>query len=101
MSRDSCNNDRDGSDRLSGLYRDRENGWLFGVCAGIADYADVRPATVRLIVLVSLFFFFWTTTIAYAAAALLVRQKPLTWSGRCREYDFWRRHKAHDHWSHS
>ena len=22
---------------LRGLYRDRENGWVFGVCAGIAD----------------------------------------------------------------
>lgn len=85
----------------SGLYRDRENGWIFGVCAGIADYAGVRPAVVRLIALVSLLLFFWATVIAYALATLLFRQKPLTWSGRCQEFEFWRRHRATDRWSHS
>ena len=25
---------------LRGLYRDRENGWIFGVCAGLAERFD-------------------------------------------------------------
>ena len=27
---------------VHGLYRDRENAWIFGVCAGIAEYGDFR-----------------------------------------------------------
>lgn len=84
-----------------GLYRDRENGWIFGVCAGLADYAGVRPAVVRVFALIGLLLFFWATVIAYGVAALLFRQKPLTWSGRCHESEFWRRHRATDRWSHS
>lgn len=87
-------------DRPRGLYRDRENGWLFGVCAGIADYCDVGVAVVRLIVVVALYLFFWPTVLVYAAAALLFRTKPLTWYGRCREYEFWRG-REHDRWRHS
>lgn len=83
-----------------GLYRDRENGWIFGVCAGIADYAGFRTAVVRLVAVIGLMLFFWVTVIAYGAAALLFRQKPLTWSGRCHEFEFWRRHRT-DRWSHS
>lgn len=84
-----------------GLYRDRENGWLFGVCAGIADYADLPEIAVRIAAAVLLVLFFWATIIAYIAAAVLLKEKPLTWSGHCREYDFWRRHGGDDTWSHS
>ena len=84
-----------------GLYRDRENGWIFGVCAGIADYAGVPSGVVRAIAFVALLLFFWATIIAYGAAALIFRPKPLTWSGRCHEFEFWRRHRASDRWSHS
>lgn len=87
--------------RTHGLYRDRENGWLFGVCAGIADYFDVSPGIVRLIAVVALFLFFWPTVLVYAAATLLFRTKPLTWSGRCHEYEFWRGRDGHDRWRHS
>ena len=45
---------------LRGLYRDRENGWIFGVCAGIADFGNFRTATVRVIAVVCLLLFFWT-----------------------------------------
>lgn len=88
-------------ERPHGLYRDRENGWLFGVCAGIADYFDVSAGVVRVIAVVSLFLFFWPTVLVYAAATLLFRSKPLTWRGSCREYEFWRRHGRDDGWRHS
>lgn len=86
---------------LSGLYRDRENGWIFGVCAGLSDYANFRVGMVRTVAVVSLMLFFWPTIIVYAAATLLFREKPLTYAGCSRENDFWRRHSNHDRWSHS
>lgn len=86
---------------FSGLYRDRENGWIFGVCAGLADYGNLRTGTVRIIAFVCLILFFWATVIAYLAAALLFKTKPLTWSGRCQEYEFWRRHTTDDGWRQS
>ncbi|MGH8166662.1 MAG: PspC domain-containing protein [Woeseiaceae bacterium] len=82
------------------LYRDRENGWIFGVCAGIADYGDIPVLAVRIVAAAGLLFFFWFTIIVYLAAVLLFREKPLTWSGRCQENEFWRRHRT-DTWSHS
>ncbi len=86
---------------LRGLYRDRENGWIFGVCAGISEFANFRTGTVRIIALISLVVFFWPTVLAYIAGTLLFRVKPLTYAGRCQEYEFWRRHSGHDRWSRS
>lgn len=98
MSRDTWNLD-DGP--LRGLYRDRENGWIFGVCAGLAEYFNLRTGTVRVLALISLVLFFWITILVYIAATLLFREKPLTYSGRCREREFWRRRGERDYWSHS
>lgn len=74
-----------------GFYRDRENAWIFGVCAGIADRFNFRVGTVRIIALVSLVLFFWLTVALYLAATLLIREKPLMYSGERTEYEFWRR----------
>lgn len=94
--------DYDCDDRLiDGLYRDRENGWIFGVCAGLADYLNFRTGTVRIIVFVCLIVFFWATIIAYIAAALLFKEKPLTYAGHCKEYEFWRRHTTGEKWRHT
>ena len=86
---------------LRGLYRDRENGWIFGVCAGVAEYFNFRTGTVRLITFICLLLFFWPTVLVYIAATLLFREKPLTYSGRQREFEFWRRTRHGDYWSHS
>ena len=43
---------------LRGFYRDRENGWVFGVCAGLADRFNFRVGTVRVIAIISLLLFF-------------------------------------------
>ena len=98
MSRDSWNLD---FGPLRGIYRDRENGWIFGVCAGVADYFNFRLGTVRIIAVISLILFFWATALLYIGATLLFKEKPLIYSGSSREYDFWRRHGRRDHWSHS
>ncbi len=80
---------------LRGFYRDRENGWIFGVCAGIADRFNFNVVMVRIIAVVCLLMFFWLTAALYILATLLIREKPLIYSGRRSEYDFWSR----DHWS--
>jgi len=95
MSRDTWNLD---FGPLRGLYRDRENGWIFGVCAGIADRFHFRTGTVRLITIISLVLFFWPTVLIYLGATLLLREKPLIYSGSYREYEFWKRYSRDDNW---
>ncbi|MDH3265768.1 MAG: PspC domain-containing protein [Gammaproteobacteria bacterium] len=85
---------------LRGLYRDRDNAWVFGVCAGLADRFNCRLGTVRIIAIICLVLFFWLTAAVYIGATLLVREKPLVFSGCETEYQFWRRHHS-DHWSRS
>lgn len=82
---------------LRGFYRDRENGLLFGVCAGIADRFNFRVGTVRVIAVISLLFFFWLTAGLYLAAIFLIKEKPLVYYGRRTENDFWRRYGS-DYW---
>lgn len=85
---------------LRGFYRDRENAWIFGVCAGIADRFNLRLGTVRIIAVVCLLLFFWLTIAIYVGATLLIGEKPLVYSGRRTEYEFWRR-RSGDYWSRS
>ncbi|MDH4072260.1 MAG: PspC domain-containing protein [Gammaproteobacteria bacterium] len=84
---------------LQGLYRDRENGWVFGVCAGLAERFNFRTGMVRVIAIACLIVFFWPAVLAYIGATLLLRTKPLVYAGRIREYEFWRRSAGSDHWS--
>ena len=83
---------------LRGFYRDRENGWIFGVCAGIADRFNLQLGAVRVIAVISLILFFWFTAIVYLLAAFLIREKPLIYSGRESEQEFWRRRR--EYWRH-
>jgi phage shock protein C len=82
---------------FQGFYRDRENGWIFGVCAGLADRFNLRISAVRVIAVISLLVFFWLTAAIYVAATLLIREKPLIYSGQRTENDIWRRYRR-DHW---
>lgn len=86
--------------RLRGLYRDRENGWIFGVCAGVADYFNFRTGTVRVIAAVCLCLFTLLTASVYLAATFLIREKPLIYRGHRDEGEFWRRRDYSDRWSH-
>lgn len=85
---------------LRGFYRNRESGWVFGVCAGIADRFNFRVGTVRVIAVISLLLFFWLTAIVYLGATFLIREKPLVYSGRRTENEFWRTYRS-DHWRRS
>lgn len=97
MSRDAWNIDYG---PLRGFYRDRENGWIFGVCAGIADRYNLSVGVVRVIAVVSLLVFFWLTAAIYLGVTLLTREKPLLYSGSRSEYEFWRSYRRDD-WRHS
>ena len=90
--------DRDRSfGALRGLYRDRENGWVFGVCAGLAERFNLHLGTVRIIAVISLILAFWATAAIYLAATFVIREKPLVYSGARTEHEFWRRYE-NDYW---
>jgi phage shock protein C len=83
---------------LRGFYRDRENAWIFGVCSGLAERFNFQLGTVRIIAVICFVLFTWLTVLTYVAATLLIREKPLVYSGRETEYAFWRR-THDDRWS--
>jgi phage shock protein C len=57
------------------LYRDRHNGKVMGVCAGIADYTGINVFWFRLGVVILAFTMGWPI-LAYFAAGLLLNKKP-------------------------
>ena len=58
------------------LYRDPDQGPLFGVCTGIADYLGIEPWIIRLLTIISLFFVFWIVIPAYIVAIFVLDIKP-------------------------
>jgi phage shock protein C len=73
------------------LYRDRENGMLLGVCAGLAERFELNVLGVRIVAVVALICFaFWPVAIVYLAFGLLLRDRPLYYCGPDRERSFWR-----------
>ncbi len=73
------------------LYRDSENGWLFGVCAGLADIFRVNVAGVRVLAVALGWFFTVPTVIAYVVLGMLLRDRPLRYQGHSDERHFWSR----------
>ena len=60
---------------LRGLYRDVDNAWICGVCAGVADRFGFRLSTVRIIAVISLVLFFWLTAAIYRFISLWGRRR--------------------------
>lgn len=58
------------------LYRDRDNGMIFGVCAGLADYFGFDLKVTRICVAIGGLFFFPTVIIIYAILGLLLDPAP-------------------------
>ena len=59
------------------LYRSRR-GWFFGVCQGLADYADIPVFWVRVATIIAcLFTGFWPMALLYIAAAIFLRPAPV------------------------
>ena len=65
-----------GRPRSARLCRDRENGVLLGVCAGIANYYGLETWVVRVIAVTGLIFLFSVTLVGYFVAALIMDPSP-------------------------
>ena len=75
-------------------YRDPENGWILGVCAGLAEHFGLPIWGVRLIAAVLIWFFSVPMVVAYFVAALLMPERPLRYCGPGDERSFWRTHSS-------
>ena len=64
------------ADNRNRLYRDRENGMIFGVCAGLADYFGFSLRLTRICVAVGALFFFPTVIVIYVILGLLLEVAP-------------------------
>jgi phage shock protein C len=59
------------------LYRSRR-GWIFGVCQGLADYADICVMWVRIAAFVALMLTgFWPMFVVYIVAAIFLKPAPV------------------------
>ncbi len=73
------------------LYRDTERGKVAGVCAGLANYFDIRVKFVRLaIILAMVFGFFLPVLVTYILMALLRKPMPTQLFASEKEEHFWR-----------
>lgn len=59
------------------LYLDKRNGWIAGVCAGIARRLRVDPAIVRVAVIVTGLFLPKLVIAAYLIAWLVLDEHPV------------------------
>ena len=57
------------------LYLDKKNGWIAGVCAGIASRARINPAVVRVAVIVTGLFLPKLVVGAYLIAWLVLDER--------------------------
>ena len=74
------------------LYKDPRNSRCLGVCAGIADYFDVRPGVVRLLTIIgALMTGIWAFVCAYLILGFVLERKPEEMYERPEEDEFWRR----------
>lgn len=72
------------------FYRDKLNGKLFGVCAGIADYTGVDVTVVRIaIILLTLTGLSFMTIPGYILAAMFAPVKPARLYSDRDEQRFW------------
>ena len=60
----------------SRLYRDSNNRFILGVCAGIASYFGISPWVVRVLAIIGLAIFTPPTIIGYVILALLLPKAP-------------------------
>ena len=57
------------------IYRSKE-GWVFGVCQGLADSSSIKVKYIRMALILSMLFFnFWPVLILYLAASLFMPVK--------------------------
>jgi phage shock protein C len=75
------------------LYRNRKDGKIAGVCAGIADYFGWDVDVVRILTVVGALFFTLPALILYAGAALLLPEQPESLYREPEEERYWKRYR--------
>ncbi|WP_142849335.1 PspC domain-containing protein [Telmatospirillum sp. J64-1] len=73
------------SDLRFRLYRRPEDGWVAGVCAGLAEYLGIDVRLARLGWFLGLVFFTLPSLLAYLALAAFLRRRPPEGFGSPRE----------------
>ncbi len=58
------------------LYRDPDNGPLFGVCTGIAQYFGIEPWITRLLCVIGVFCLPWAVIPGYFIAIFVMDRRP-------------------------
>lgn len=58
------------------LYRNKKEGMIGGVCAGLADHFDFAPWVVRLVFFGGLLFFQSLAVLAYIVACVMIAKRP-------------------------
>ena len=67
------------------VHLDRDNAWLFGVCAGLAHYWGTDPAIVRVATVVGGLFLIKLTIAVYLVAWLILDDRPRSNSNHTEE----------------
>lgn len=62
--------------RTRKLCKDTVNGWIFGVCAGIAWWLGVKTWFIRILAVIALMLWTGPVILAYAVAALVLNRRP-------------------------
>lgn len=74
------------------LYKNPNEGRFMGVCAGVADYFDIRPGIIRLLTIIS---FFMTgafpTLVVYVLLGFVLEEKPEEIINDPEEDKFWQK----------
>jgi phage shock protein C len=79
------------------LYRDKHNGKIMGVCAGIADYTGIDAFWVRLAVFASIFVTGSWSILAYFIAGFILNKKPPHLYRDQSEQKYWQRVRQSPH----
>ena len=72
------------------LYRDKDNGILAGVCAGLANYFGLNRRGLQLVVAVCTLFFFPFVVPAYIVLAIILPVQPTNLYESESQEKFWR-----------
>lgn len=74
---------------LRTLYRSRD-GMIFGVCKGIARYAEVKTFWIRFAALIALVMTgFWPMVLIYIVAAIFIKPQPVIEPKNTEDWEFY------------
>ena len=76
--------------RAQRFYRDRRNGKLMGVCAGLADYFGWNVTFTRILAIIALVWFNGLTLIVYLVLGFMLPTKPEQLYDWDTDEEYWR-----------